>query len=124
MPGCLSVRSLFLALVMFSNGLAFIGVGRPELAELLGICNSIGVLLFCLPLGCGRWCLRAIGRRGERVKSITFCIITSLAYGDVNVLPKLVILVCGPPPFGAGVRSGVRGPCGMGVVLQSPPLVE
>ena len=67
--------------------------GGPELAVLLGLCNSIGVLLICLPRSGGLWRLRAFGRGGKGEGAIVFCIITSLASGDVTVLHNVVIVV-------------------------------
>ena len=114
MAGGLGVSSLFCTLFLFSRGMASVDVGRPELAEPPCLCNSIGVLLFCLPRIGGLWCLCIVDREGGGVGSVFVCIITSLASGDVMFVPIFVIVdwICGVEnsfvrskwPWGAGVE--------------------
>ena len=82
--------------------------GLPELALLLGLCNSIEVLLNYLRRSGGLWRMRVFGKGEGGVGSILFCSITSLASGDVTVMPRFMVMAWG----GNGVTSfvGSMGP--------------
>ena len=96
MPRGLGVGSLLRTLVLFSGAMASVDAGGPELALLLGLCNSIEVLVNCLRQSGGLSRMRVFG-------SVFCCIITSLASGDVTVMPRFMVVVWG----GDGVTSSV-----------------
>ena len=95
MPRGLGVKSLLRTLVLFSGAMASVDAGLPELALLLGLCNSIEVLLNYLRRSGGLWRMRVFGKGEGGVGSIFICIITSLASGDVTVMPRLMVVVWG-----------------------------
>ncbi len=94
-PKSLGVGSLLRFLCGLSGSIACMGADGPELAMRLVFCNSRCLLLFAFLRNGGLWRMRVF-RDGELgVGSIFFCIITSLAYGGVMVLPRFGVVVEG-----------------------------
>ncbi len=65
MPRGLGVGSLLRTLVLVSGAMASVDAGGPELAMLLGLCNSIEALLICLRRSGGLWRMRVLGKEKE-----------------------------------------------------------
>ncbi len=103
MPGGLGVGSILRTLILFSRAMPSVDASWPELPQ-LDLCNSFEVLLGCLRWSSGLWCMRVFGQGEGGVGSIFFCIITSLASGDVMVVPRFMVVVWG----NTGVTSSVQ----------------